>query len=391
MTTTNNTAIGYSLETVPGVINTNPTFQLIPTTGGKPTATTKKAVSTAIRDDRQQNGIAVVGLDVAGDINFELSQIPFADLLVSLMRGTEYNGLAASATDIAASNGPSAFTSTSTDFVASGFVVGMRIRTIGFATPANNDTWAVTAVAVNQLDVVLASDGATAPTTEAAGASVSLQGDLIDSGALDPDTYTFLYRVQNLVATGYFYYPGVQIGKLQLTVPTEGLVTGVLSLMGLSETATTTAAVGQTVTPEQDYRILNGASNIEELSFSGLPDDCFSELTISIDNTLMAAKCIRTLGTNGIAANTINVTGTASVYFGDLASYNDYKNDTAFSWTIFWKDEDGKGIGFTFPYCKWETLDTPRAGKDQFLMLSGTWRATRDPVTGVTVRLLRHE
>ncbi len=391
MTTTNNTAIGYSLETVPGVINASPVFQLIPTTGGKPTATTKKAVSAAIRDDRQQNGVAVVGLDVAGDVNFELSQIPYADLLVSLMRGTEYNGLAAAVTDIAASTGLSAFTSTTTNFITSGFVVGMRIRTIGFTTPANNDTWTVTVVAANQLDVVLSSDGTTAPTTEAAGASVSLQGDLIDNGVLDPDTYTFLYRVQNLVATGYFYYPGIQIGKLALTVPAEGLVIGVLSLMGRSETSTTTAAAGQTVLPEQNYRILNGVTNIEELSFSGLPDDCFSELSIMIDNTLMQSKCIGTLGTNEIAANTINATGTASVYFGDLASYNNYKNDTAFSFTIFWKDEDGKGIGFTFPYCKWETLDTPRPGKDTFLMLSGTWRATRDPVTGVTVRLLRHE
>jgi hypothetical protein len=73
----------------------------------------------------------------------------------------------------AVNSNPDTITRSSGSFVTDGFIAGMKIKTSGFATPANNGTFAVTIVAADKLTLATIH----ALTAEAAGATVTIYVD----------------------------------------------------------------------------------------------------------------------------------------------------------------------------------------------------------------------
>ena len=132
ISSTNYVDFSYIVEVTPGTTPATPTFQRLPITSVGLTDTITTEVSKVIRFDRQTDELIIVDAEVAGDCNYELSYTPFKPLLLSLMQETEVTIAVSSATDIAAVNSSSEFTSSTTDFVAEGIIVGMYIRMAGF-------------------------------------------------------------------------------------------------------------------------------------------------------------------------------------------------------------------------------------------------------------------
>ena len=135
--TTNNTDISYSREVVAGIINTNPVFKTIPTTGGSPTNNITTAVSEVIRSDRQTTDLTKTDVDINGDINYELDYPNYAPLMVSLMQdGTvqaEFSVGSFLVTGTAAGDG----------------IVGLSIDAVQYdITPTASDTATVMATAL---------------------------------------------------------------------------------------------------------------------------------------------------------------------------------------------------------------------------------------------------
>lgn len=86
--TSNRTALRYVRETVFGTTPTTPAFKEIRYTGESLNYNIQNVTSNEIRSDRQTTDLVQVSADVSGDVNFELSQIAFEDLMEMALCGT---------------------------------------------------------------------------------------------------------------------------------------------------------------------------------------------------------------------------------------------------------------------------------------------------------------
>lgn len=380
MTSTNYTSLSYVEESTPGTTPTSPTFDTLPTTGGSPKSNITTATSEVIRNDRMTDDLIVVDNEISGDLNYELSYAPYKPLVQALLRGTART-IAISATDIAADNGGSQFTSTSTDFTTENIQVGDYIAVDGFTDTSNNQNYLVTSVAANALGV------SPAPNDESAGDTITMDAEIMRNGAQAMKTYTFRKEVGGITNTAYFYYRGCAINTMTFNFATGSILTGTLSVIGRTEEATETPISGETVNDTPAYSIMNSVNNVVGINITGLSaTTCFETLDLTITNNTTAAKCIGTLGAAGLSDFTNEVTANINLYFEDLIAYNKFLNSQSFSVAIQLEDGDGNKLIVYMPKCKFETLDVPIDGKDSFLMLPGSLRALRDSTTDMQVQ-----
>jgi len=149
--------------------------------------------------------------------------------------------------------------------------------------------------------------------------------------------------------------------------------------MGLTEEITETEIPSSGYINSPVYTILNAVSSVSQISLTGITDVVnYNSLNFSIDNKIEAAKAIGTLGAVDLAAFTLDVMGDINIYFESKDIYDAYKGATAFVIDLVLQDTSGHYIGIHFPNCKFETLETPIDGKDNFFMAKGTFRALRD-------------
>jgi hypothetical protein len=171
---------------------------------------------------------------------------------------------------------------------------------------------------------------------------------------------------------------------------TGSILTGVMSVYGREELVGTASAqpagIGApTFTAIPAYTIMNSVQSVVT-SITGLPAGTeYSSLSLTINNNTTPAKGIGTLGAIDTADFTLDVMGDINLYFQDTAAYNLFKTAGDFKIESTLTDGVGNELKIILPYCKFETLDTPIEGKDNFLMLNGTLRALRDPTDDYTV------
>ncbi len=377
MASTNVTDLAYVKEVTAGTTPDTPTFQRLPITGVNLTDNIATKTSEVLRKDRQIDDLVVVDLDVNGPVPYELSYAPFKPMLISLLQGgaSIADVLISAATDIAAVNATSQFTSSSTDFVSEGIIVGCYIRVAGFANEENNGVFKVTAVAANAITV-----DSTTLVDEAATPAITIDAECYRNGAEVPDSYTFRksFDVPGGVES-IFYYRGCQISGMTMEFASGELLKGEMTVTGMTSEATETPITGESIDDVVAYTLMNGVSSVTKVDLPGLPATAFfSTLNLTVDNNVNAQKGLGQLGARGLANFTVNVTATIEMYFEDLTLYNKYKNSTPFSVAFTLEDGDGNIIVITMPKCKFEELTEPVGGKDEFLMESGSLRALRD-------------
>jgi hypothetical protein len=210
---------------------------------------------------------------------------------------------------------------------------------------------------------------------------------LIASG--DPDSYSFRRKIT--VPNGsdaYFYYRGCQISSAEFSFQTSSILTDTLGVVGFTEEPTATAVAGETETAIPAYSIMNAVTSVTTLDITGLPAGTEVEsIDVSIDNNVTPAKAIGTLGAVDLAQFTMDVTGNINVYFEDNTIFQNFQNSQSFSISIVLTDTAGNTIEIDLPKCKFESLQSPVPGKDEFFFSSGTYRALRDSSSGYTVQL----
>ncbi len=204
-------------------------------------------------------------------------------------------------------------------------------------------------------------------------------------------TYTFVKRVLGINDPAYFYYNGCVISQMTFNFETGAILTGVQSVYGRTEQTATDASplaglTSQAFINPPAYNIMNSVNNVVT-TISGLPAGTeYSTLNLTINNNTTGAKAIGTLGAIDTADFTLDVMGDISLYFQDLTAYNLFLSAGNFSLVATLTDTAGNVLEITLPYCKFETLDTPIEGKDNFFMLDGSLRALRDPVNDYMVQ-----
>ena len=376
VTSTNRTDISYIEEVTAGTTPATPTMQLLPTTGGAPMSNITNEISQVIRSDRMTDDLVLTDLDVEGEMNYELSYAPYVPLIKAALRGTTVTVAVSAATDIAVVTGsPDTLTSTTTNFITEGIVVGMTIKVSGFTEAANNTLYYVSSVSANSLEV----ETSTTLVNEVAGDSIDIESDFTPNGESNLKTYTFLKRVLGITNPAYFYYRGCEINEISMNFETGAILAGNMSIMGLTEEITETEIAGSTYNNPPSYSLMNSTSSVTNINLGGLTGtSTFSTLNLMINNNINAAKGIGTLGAVDLAAFTLDVMGEVTLYFESKSLYDFYKASNSFTARFALQDGDGNQIVMALPKCKFENLETPIDGRDNFFMANGTLRGLRD-------------
>lgn len=380
ITSTNYTSLHYDEETVPGTTNATPDFQTLPTTGGSPMGNISTVVSEVIRRDRQIDDLVTVDSEVGGTVNYELSFEPYTPMIEALAQNTAltYDDVP---TDLAASDVDNSFNSPLSDFVTDGLVAGMHILVGGMSTAANNGVFLIESVATTKLVI----DAQHTLVTETADADARITANSFRNGVATPKSFTFLKMIEGLASTVYMYYRGCQISSMSFNFETGSILNGGFNIVGFTEEVTETPIAGQTITDVPAYSLMNSVSAVSLFNVAGLPASTeFQSMNLNIDNNINRAKAIGTLGAIGLASFTLNATADVSVYFEDKTAYDAFIANSEFSVDVILQDGDGNYICIYLPKCKFETLESPIPGRDNFFMLNGTMRALRDATTNMT-------
>lgn len=381
----NLTSLAYDKETVFGTTDATPTFTLLPTTGGSPANAISTAVSDVIREDRQTDDLIVVDGDIAGDVNFELSYAPYNDFMASVLMNIAAPRVLS---ETAVTNDG---TTDNTIIGKAGLeaivFVGDVFRLTSVTDASIDGEYTCIASGTNEVTVYPAT-GATAALTDLVVTATAIR----QNGASPIEGYTIRKKADNAGTPYYWYYRGCAINSMNLKFATGSILNGTFGIVGLTEETRTTVLTGETAdTPVPSYSILNSVTSIGVIRIGGvtLGTCSFASLDLTVDNQINAAKAIGTLGACDLSAYSLMVTGNTEVYFSNLDLYNKFVGAESFSVTIILQDGDGNTIGIDMPKCKFETLDTPIAGKDSFLMQSGSFKALRDATNDYMIKFSR--
>jgi hypothetical protein len=377
--TTNQTDISYIVQASPGTIPTTPAFTILPTTGGSPTADITTEVSAIIRSDRQIDDLVPVDADVGGDVEYEVAYAPFKPLFIQLLRNTLSAPISISESATTAVAG-STITAAGATFVTDGVVPGQFLKATGFTDPNNNRVYRVDSLTETELTVTPAPAGDET-------ATATFTGSMVRNGAAAPILNTFVKRIRT-TSDYFFYYIDSLVNSMTLNFETGSILSGTMNLMGTTEDATTTPVAGQTFDDPPAYAIMNSVNNIMEIGIEGLPaGTCFQTMNLTINNNAEGAKCIGTLGASENQDFGWEITADIETYFEDLTLYDKFKNSQAFSVYVWLKDSLGNEMVLSMPVCKFEELDIPIPGKDEFLTMPGSLRALRDQTNDYTVQI----
>jgi len=382
ITSTNYTDISYIKEATAGDTPATPTFQIIPTKGSSLQGNTTTVVSEVIRSDRQIDDLIVVDQEVNGAIEYELSYKPYKPLLESLLQSTAITGTLSAQVDVAFTITTNVIDTGGTDLSA--LKAGQYILVSGATNSENNGTFQLNIDATASALTLTSTAGLV---TESAGASVTITANSFRNGVEAPDNYTFLKHITGTTTPVLMYYRGCQISSASMNFETGSVLGGSMNVLGLTEDVTETAIIGQTKDEPPAYTLLNSVSSLVFESTGLSADTTFQSMNLTIDNNINSAKAIGVLGSADLASFTLNVTATINVYFEDKVAYDAYLQSTSFSIAAIATDGDDNKLIISMPYCKFETLESPVPGKDNFFMLSGSLRALRDPIKNYTVQI----
>ena len=377
--TTNNTDMAIIEEVTAGTTPDTPAFQIIPTTGGSPVLNITTAVSEVIRSDRQTDDLIPVDAEVTGDLNFELSYAAYKPIIEALAQNDTVGTISiAAATAVGAS-------STITN---SGIEAAVNVGDVFRVTSANEvDIDGIYTCVSN----AIADEITVHPPLPIAAAAIDLvlaASAIVTNGADASKKFTIRKRITSDGSIYYYYFKGCEIAKLTLDLTTGSIVSGAFSVVGRTETTDTSPIAGETTVATAPYTILNSVTSLGFIHVDGvsLGDCSFNTFNFTYDNQVNSAKSLGTFGACDTASYSVMASASVEAYFRNLDLYNKFKTSSSLAVTLQLTDGDGNTIGLSIPYCKFENLDSPISGKDQFLTQSGSLKALRDTDSDSMVR-----
>jgi hypothetical protein len=382
VTSTNRTDLAYVAEVTPGTTPPTPAFQSLPVTGIGLQTEIATAVSEAIRNDRQIDDLVPVDENIQGSTPFELTFEAWTPLMIALLQGAAGVSVDVSGSDVDVTQGTSTYLSSgAVNF--STLTPGMFVNISGFQNAANNGPKEV--VSSTATDLIVTDPDLV---SQVAGDAVVFKAESYRNGAEEAQAFTFRKGISPSGGVeSIFYFVGCEVSQMAFAFNTAEILNATMDIMGLSSDATTTPIAGETITPVANYALMNSVNSVVAIDVGGLPAQTeFQTLNLTINNNITGAKAIGTLGSFDLASFTLDATGDVELYFEDLSAYNLFKQAGNFSLAIAMQDTSGNTIVMSMPNCKFETMEEPIPGKDEFLFQTATFRALRDPVLDYMVQ-----
>ena len=378
-------ALTQIVETTFGVIEpANPTHTALRLTGESLAQITGITVSEEIRNDRQVVDVIRTGLDVSGDINFELSYSAYDEFLEALLMSAVWTAAPVTVGPIAtidAASADNSFNDSGSGFAA--FVVNGWVKVSGFLTnPTNNGIFKIVSVAAGKIVV----SGGTL-ITEAIGDSVTIQqGAEINNGTT--------FRSFNIekeytdLSNEFAIFVGMVLSTMSLTVTPDAIINGSFGFLGKTETSATATAGDGAPTAAATGSVMNAIDNVTSV-LDGQATFATTGFTMSLDNNLRSRLQVGTLGPISIGTGKVAVSGTLQQYFTTKAIMDKYLNFTTSSLAIIFTDDAGDILIMDFPAVKYTAGARVAGGENTDIIADLSWTAFREATEDVTIRMVR--
>jgi hypothetical protein len=332
--------------------------------------------SAAIRTDRMSSGQVVTGLEVGGDINFELSRDSFMDDFFALGMMSTWTAATSDVTSVS-------FTIDGADpqrgdLAGTGVGTGMTVGDILKVTDGSDDY-------VFQIITI----------TDADNLVVACEKDQVDfTGATSRrPAYLDIGSTQNSVTMAKAYedvtdggtdehsqtYSGCIVSGFSLNAAYGSIVTGAFNLSAngyVQEDPSYQQKVitgGGSITPAPTAQALNASVDVPIVTTSGAATTfCLENISLNLDNGLTPQNCIGKIAPRRYELGTAGITVEAGLYLGEQ-SYEAFMpsklTQAPISMAFVMKNADSGGYAFVLPAVQLSFPDPSAGGANQPVMI----------------------
>lgn len=286
---------------------------------GTPTTTQ----SQQIRSDRMSSGQISVGLEVGGEINFELAKDPVFDLFMESAMLNDWDTVAAVTVDLTLDASAKTLTRASGDFNSS-LDVGDIITLSGFSNSVNNTQAQV--VAINSaLEIKVVFNESAGVVVNETGTGTSFQrADRLQIGSTKK-SFTIEKAFLDL-ANKALIYKGQLINTLNLNITYGEIISGTVGFNGTkyeaADAASEFATYTRTILPASTTNAFNGSIDMPFVNSSstGTLDEatfCIQSASITLNNNLQAQTCIGEAAPKDYSPGEASIEVSLSAYLAD--------------------------------------------------------------------------
>ena len=339
------------------------------------------------------DGLTLAFADTLGDVSLisidisSLTSVTYADV-TETVKG-KLTGVATNDGIEAVADG-NHLLGTDEDFT--GYAAGSWVKISGFATAGNNGYAKI--VSVTSSDPGVSDDdimtlGLITLTDEVAGEAVTIrQGAQLTNGDGDiKDSFNF-ERTYTDLDTELAMFVRCMLSQMSLTVGTNALITGNVTVMGQRETSETVSGGTGYLAPNAN-EIMNSIEHV-----AGIYEDQTSidlrDFNIAINNNLRERLRIGTMGPFDFGSDAINVSGTFTAYYDSSALYDKYLDFVSTSLAQIFEDTAWNAYIVDVPTIKvTEGARHAGAGMGDDFKVPCSWQAFCDPIENITIRIVR--
>lgn len=354
--------IGYEREVEFGVLNSPFDEQIARVTSSSLAANKETVTSDELRSDRMVGDLIETAFTSGGDLGMEFSLGgTWDDFLESLICGT-YAGSVSLLGNVAVT----AATQNVADAGAGGTVfanavVGQSIYITGMTNEGNNGWHQITGLVDSDSVTVATLVGTLTDETTASG-SATIAGKMLKNPS---DPANIVKRSYNLEQ--YFtdvdiaqLLLGQRLGTASLSTASNSIVNGSWTFLGTSvQVQEALGDFADTTVAPTCTDVVGATSNVAKIVIDGVQSTCLVQMVdLNVDNNLRAQNAIGSKFPCGIGYGRQMITGSITVYFQDLTTYNMFLNHEDASLVWAYVDNDGNALQITLPRVKFAT-DTP--------------------------------
>lgn len=380
MSSSNLVRLAFIAESTYGVTPGAGNFSTARFTSEGLSGTPQTVESQQIRTDRMSSGQVVVGLEVGGDMPFELAKEAAIDSFLESAMYSSWNVLAPVTVDLAINTSTKRITRTTGNWNTDTIVKGDFITLAGFTNTENNTQVMVASIVSNTIIEYVGPSGLV---TEVATGTSFERADKLSIG-LTKKSFSIEKKFLDLTDKG-INYRGMIVSNLDLSFAYGALATGSFGFSG-NDYQTFDAAVdaltdGRTVDAPATSQTLNGSVDMPFLASSaiGVLDTTGFDLqsvSLKLNNNLNAQNVIGDIAPRDYSAGTAQITLDLSAYLtnGAWSILGKKLTQEPFALAFQVKNLDG-WYGFYMPQAQVTFEDPSSGGQNQDIILSMTGTA----------------
>lgn len=381
MSSSNLVRIAAVAEVTPGT-TPGTAFSTVRKISDSLSGTPTTAESEEARADRQTAGQLQVGLEVAGDIEVELSsQAIYTSFLSSAMKSALQAAVPSAATTIGITD-TDEITVTGADLTTL-FAVNDLIRISGFSNAANN----VLALVVSRTATVMQVLTKNPLVVEAdTGTSEITRPSYYQIGSTEK-TFTLEKRFMDLTNKS-IVYRGASVDVFSASFEYGNIVTATFGFVATDYEAPT-SLVPSSVNAADSVNAYNASSDVSLIVIDGVVAPfCVQSFNIELNNNSQANNCVGSLAPTGYTLGTAAVSVEMSAYLADSNwDYLDKKIDNTPISVLSVAENSAGGIAFYIPAVQLSFPDPAGEGKDAQVTLDMAGTAKYDSTLGNTLRI----